>query len=113
MPTLSGRRICANCGQIVIGPCPTCRKTTHSDVDKRRGNSNTRGYDSRWRRAIRPAFLRENPLCVLCGELASVPDHWPETRASLVARGVDDPDAAHRLRALCADCHQRHGLRGA
>lgn len=83
---------------------------TRQRADQQRGNSNARGYDSHWRRIIRPAFLRANPLCVLCGALANVPDHWPETRAELVERGVADPDATHRLRPLCDSCHNIHGL---
>ena len=58
---------------------------------------------------IRPAFLRANPLCVLCGELAEVPDHWPTTRRALVDAGVADPDAFEHLRPLCTTCHNRYG----
>lgn len=111
MASLSGRRLCAGCGQIITGRCTTCRPDQRAQTDQARGNSNSRGYDSRWRRVIRPAFLLANPICVICGSLATVPDHWPETRASLVARGVTDPDHQSRLRPLCDDCHQRHGLR--
>lgn len=32
------------------------------------------------------------------------------TRAELVAQGVPDPDADHRLRPLCTPCHNEHGL---
>lgn len=114
MASLSGRRLCAGCRQIIDTPtCPRCRPQQHHHADQTRGNSNTRGYGSTWRRVIRPAFLRANPICVLCGALATVPDHYPETRASLVARGVPDPDAFERLRALCKPCHDRHGLNGA
>jgi 5-methylcytosine-specific restriction protein A len=60
---------------------------------------------------IRLAFLREHPLCVLCSELAEVPDHWPVKRADLVAAGVDDPDAFERMRPLCLSCHARYGER--
>lgn len=112
MPTASSR-LCPGCGWIGKGRCPNCTKTRQADVDKQRGNSTSRGYGSNWRYRIRPQFLRANPLCVLCGSLASVPDHWPETRASLIARAVTDPDAEHRLRPLCASCHNTHGLRGA
>lgn len=110
MATSSRRRLCDGCRQIVVGPCPTCTKQRRVEVDRIRGNSTSRGYGSRWRNVIRPAFLRDHPLCVICGALAEVPDHWPETRASLVARGVADPDDGSRLRALCKICHDIHGL---
>lgn len=110
MPSLSKRRICSGCGHIVTGRCTTCLPARRADADKLRGTSTQRGYGSHWRRTIRPAFLREHPLCVICGALAEVPDHWPETRASLIARGVDDPDASHRLRALCKPCHDTYGM---
>lgn len=109
MPT-SSARLCSGCGSIVKGRCPTCTKATRQASDQQRLTPAQRGYDSHWRRVIRPAFLRRHPICVLCGGLASVPDHWPETRAELVTRGVTDPDAEHRLRALCKPCHDRYGL---
>jgi 5-methylcytosine-specific restriction protein A len=109
MPT-SSARLCAGCGTIVNGRCPTCTKATRQASDAVRESPAQRGYDSHWRRSIRPAFLRQHPICVLCGALASVPDHWPETRKELVGRGVSDPDADHRLRALCKTCHDRYGL---
>lgn len=112
MPSLSRRRICSGCGRVVSGRCDTCLPDRRAEADRLRGSSTERGYGSHWRRVIRPAFLRENPLCVLCGALAEVPDHWPETRASLVARGADEIDAAFRLRALCLSCHARFGERG-
>ncbi|MPZ66186.1 MAG: hypothetical protein GEU83_11955 [Pseudonocardiaceae bacterium] len=40
--------------------------------------------------------------------MSEVTDHYPHTRAELVTAGVDDPDAWHRLRALCARCHNAH-----
>lgn len=110
MSPQASARLCSGCRQIIRGRCPTCTKQQRQEADQARGSSTERGYGSHWRRVIRPAFLRANPICVLCGSLAHVPDHWPETRASLVARGVEDPDAPHRLRALCKECHDLHGL---
>lgn len=111
MPTASSR-LCARCGWIGKGRCPNCTKDQARDTDQRRGTSTERGYGRNWRYRIRPAFLRANPLCVLCGALASVPDHWPLTRKSLIEAGVLDPDGFHRLRPLCKTCHDRFGLNG-
>ncbi|MFD6127658.1 HNH endonuclease, partial [Streptomyces hydrogenans] len=44
---------------------------------------------------------------MLCTKPATVADHFPESRRSLVARGVSDPDAWSRLRPLCTSCHSR------
>lgn len=110
MPT-STPRLCSGCRQPVRGRCPRCTKTIRRQTDQYRGTAASRGYGHHWREHVRKPFLRDNPLCVLCGELANVPDHWPETRRSLVARGVPDPDHFARLRALCDNCHQRHGAR--
>jgi 5-methylcytosine-specific restriction protein A len=94
----------------VRGRCETCHPVVRAESDQRRSSSTERGYGSHWRRVIRPAFLRANPLCCLCGALAEVPDHWPVTRAELVEQGVEDPDSFDRLRPLCKECHARHGL---
>lgn len=74
-------------------------------VETRRGSRHERGYDTAWERARR-RYLVRHPICVLCGGLANVADHYPVSRRDLVARGVRDPDADHRLRALCAPCHR-------
>lgn len=110
MPT-SSPRLCPGCRRTVHGRCPHCTPQRRAVTDKYRGSAASRGYGHHWRTHIRLPYLREHPLCVLCGALANVPDHWPETRQSLVDRGVEDPDAWHRLRPLCDDCHNRHGLR--
>lgn len=111
MPT-KPPRLCSGCHQPVQGQCLRCTKTKRQHTDRYRGTSASRGYDHHWREHIRKPYLRDNPLCCLCGALANVPDHWPVTRAELVERGVPDPDAPHRLRPLCDDCHNRHGARG-
>ena len=110
MPTRSPR-LCPTCRQPVRGTCASCTKTTRKQSDQYRGSAASRGYGYHWREHVRKPFLRDNPLCVLCGALAEVPDHWPETRRSLVARGVTDPDAFHRLRPLCRADHERYGLK--
>lgn len=70
----------------------------------------TSAYGPRWP-YIRRAYLYRNPWCVLCGKPATVADHFPESRRSLVARGVADPDVASRLRPLCVSCHSRETAR--
>lgn len=63
-------------------------------------------YGRRWPN-IRRRYLYAHPWCVLCSKPATVADHFPDSRRSLVARGVSDPDAWSRLRPLCTSCHNR------
>jgi len=74
-----------------------------------RPSASQRGYGARWRRIAR-AFLAANPWCVWpgCARRSEVPDHYPDTRADLIAADVPDPDAPHRLRALCTPHHNQH-----
>lgn len=93
----------SGCPELVTGGrCDTCR----GKAEQRRGTAAERGYNGRWRRK-RHAYLTRHPLCVLCPAQASVADHYPTSRRDLIARGVRDPDADHRLRPLCATCHGR------
>ncbi len=91
------------CPELVPkGRCAVCAR----EAEARRGTAAQRGYGSSWTRR-RSAFLRrpENVFCRLCQSVATVADHWPRSRRELVAMGVRDPDAEHRLRPLCAPCH--------
>lgn len=75
-------------------------------AEQQRGSAAQRGYGGRAWRVARRAVLRRDPVCVLCHkQFATVADHWPTSRRDLLAAGVADPDAPHRLRALCASCH--------
>lgn len=97
------------------GRCEDCE----SAANRARGGYATRGGGNAtaWRRA-RAACLRRDPLCVCtdtehghgaqCLRPSTVADHYPDTKADLVARGVPDPDAQHRLRGICASCHGKH-----
>ncbi len=107
MPT-SSPRVCPTCRTTIPpGPCPHCRREQRREGDQRRGTAAQRGYGHDWQ-LTRAAYLREHRLCTLCNRPATVADHHPETRRSLVDRGVPDPDAWHRLRALCKPCHDKH-----
>lgn len=99
------KRVCPGC-QAPIGPgrCPTCTR----EADRARGNFTQRGYGGpAWSQARR-ACLDRDRTCVLCHAApANTADHYPESRAELVARGVTDPDAPQYLRGLCRPCHSR------
>lgn len=66
----------------------------------------TSPYGRRWPN-IHRRYLYANPWCVLCSKTATVADHFPESRRSLVTRGVSDPDALSRLCPLCTSCHNK------
>jgi 5-methylcytosine-specific restriction protein A len=94
-----------------IPGCPTLtdtgRCTAHRrEADRARGTAAERGYSgNEWTRA-RAAVLTRDPQCVLhCGRPSTVADHWPTSRRELIAQGVTDPDAPHRLRGICQPCH--------
>jgi 5-methylcytosine-specific restriction protein A len=82
------------------GRCATCK----ARASQLRGSAASRGYGTAWAKRRR-AYLIRHPICTLCPRQATVADHYPESRRELVAAGVPDPDADHRLRALCAPCH--------
>lgn len=105
---------------LAICPTPGCpeltnggRCATHRQAaEQNRGTAAQRGYGGRAWRVARRAVLRRDPICVLCRrDFATVADHWPVSRRDLLADGVTDPDAPHRLRALCASCHSQETAR--
>lgn len=63
-------------------------------------------------------MLARNPRCVctdgshdhgptMCGQVATVADHYPTERVDLIAQGLDPNDPA-RGRGLCKRCHDKH-----
>lgn len=110
-------RVCPTegCPELTTGG----RCTNHTKAaDRARGTAAGRGYGSRWATVYRPACLRRDPLCTCtsttpehgcrCVAQSTVADHWPTSRRDLVAQGVSDPDAVHRLRGVCKPCHDAH-----
>lgn len=87
---------CDNTVPTRDGRCERCRP--------RKPTSAQAGYGKRWR-TWRAGFLRRNPICVLCGRLADVPDHWPRSRKQLLADGVHNPDQDRYCRPLCFHDH--------
>lgn len=95
------------CPQYVTagGRCAACRR----QYEQQRGTFRERGYQAATWDPARAACLQRDPICQLCHTAPSqVADHWPTSRRDLIATGVTDPDALHRLRGLCIPCHNRH-----
>lgn len=61
-------------------------------------------YKGDWPR-LRLNYLTRHPHCALCHRLADTADHWPRSLKQLLAQGVPNPHADHRLRPLCHTCH--------
>jgi 5-methylcytosine-specific restriction protein A len=101
---------CPGAGCTTIVPAGQ-RCTLHPRPDLR-PNATQRGYGSIDWRATRKRILLRDPLCVIggCVEKSKAADHFPLERKQLLAMGVPDPDADHRLRGLCIRHHnQRSG----
>lgn len=88
------------------GRCTTCRAA----ADKARGTATQRGYTGPGHARFRRLVLTRDPLCVLCGHVATVADHWPTSRRDLVAAGLD-PNDPNCGRGLCKSCHDRSTAR--
>ena len=106
----SGLRPCSTpgCPELVEGgpSCPAHVAEARRRDEERRPRSERR-YGPEFERN-RAALLADRPLCACgCGRLADTADHWPVTRRELLAQGVADPDARHRLRPLFHACHNR------
>lgn len=104
-------RVCSEPGCHVLttaGRCEDCQRK----AEQQRGSAADRGYSGKAWRFARGVVLRRDPVCVLCGvRFSTVADHWPVSRRDLVAMGIADPDAPHRLRGLCGPCHSSETAR--
>lgn len=88
------------------GRCDDCHRAKQREYDARRETQTQRGYSSAGHRRFRRLVLARDPLCVLCGDIATVADHWPTSRRDLIANG-HDPNDPRNGRGLCASCHGR------
>jgi 5-methylcytosine-specific restriction protein A len=93
-------------GRVDTGSGGRCERCRQGGVYERKPVAAAAGYDRVWS-ARRLDYLGRHPWCVLCPAAATVPDHYPDSRRALIAAGVGDPDADHRLRPLCASCHNK------
>ena len=84
--------------------CEDCRLAYARQLDKRRDTN--RGYASPGHRRFRRQVLDRDPLCVLCGDVATIADHFPKSRRELIDAGLD-PNDPKRGRGLCKSCHDR------
>lgn len=107
-----------------VPQCPELCESGRCDAHRREASMARGGYAERggggsnaWRGA-RAACLLRDPICVCtntehghgdrCYAPSNVADHYPDSKRDLVAMGVADVDALHRLRGVCTSCHNRH-----
>lgn len=109
--------MCSQVGCPALTPSGRC-DAHKREAEQRRGSAYQRGYGGKAWQTSRDAVLARDPACVCkdtghdhdgrpCGQPSSVSDHYPHERKDLVAAGVPDPDAPHRMRGTCKTCHDR------
>jgi 5-methylcytosine-specific restriction enzyme A len=69
--------------------------------EKKRGTAAQRGYGARWRKA-RKWYLMNNPICVSCGDVATVVDHIIPHKGN-----YDLFWDKNNWQSLCSSCHSR------
>lgn len=109
MPFLSPLRPCASPGCTTRVPNGRCEK--HRRYATQRQDNWTALYGTNWPR-IRFDYLSRHPVCVLCGHLATIADHYPLGIRKLLRNHHPDPHADDNLRPLCQPCHAKEtGIR--
>jgi 5-methylcytosine-specific restriction enzyme A len=76
-------------------------KQLTNQYDSNRGTATQRGYDAKWRKA-RAYYLSHNPICVRCGDIATVVDHVTPHKGD--KRLFWDRS---NWQPLCKTCHDR------
>lgn len=106
-------RICSKPGCPAIHDGTTgSRCPEHAKAADRAHWDRTKGYNTKaHRQTFRPAVLAKDPICVLChNAVATVADHYPKSRADLIALNMNPDDPAHG-RGLCEGCHNAETAR--
>lgn len=108
------RRVCP------VPGCPTLTAGGRCDAHRRQSDRDRRPhgnpYNNRAHRAFREQVLTRDPVCTQhlhpdsdgleCFQFATVADHYPRSRAELVAAGLDPNDPQYG-RGLCKRHHDR------
>ena len=110
---------CKNLHHNLSGYCDDCERKLHIEYGARqiavsgtpmerehseRPSAYRRGYDAKWMRFAKE-FLREHPVCAICGKPAQVVDH-KDVPASVMMDmyGSFDLNPDH-YQALCVSCN--------
>lgn len=101
---------CPNLTETGQTRCPDCQRQRQARLRQRRDTAIHRHYNSRGHRRFRRLVLQRDPLCVLCGDLATDADHFPLDLRALLAAGLNPNDPDHG-RGLCRPCHSKETMR--
>ena len=106
---------CPNLHHNSSGYCDECiarYRATHPREEKEKPTSSARKHYSSWQwRKFSQDFLKEHPVCEICGAPSEVCDHKDMTADMMVdAYGGFDYDPSH-YQALCRSCNARKGTR--
>lgn len=80
---------------------PKVHKPRQAPRPENRPTAAKRGYNSKWQKASK-GYLRNHPICVQCGEPATVVDHIEPHRQDWSKFWNSD-----NWQALCVRCHNR------
>jgi len=102
MPSIK-RKICNKHGIYTGTRCPECKATRDKMYDKTsRNTESAKFYNStRWRKVRQEVMMRDNGLCVKCGDTANVVDHIIEIKDGGCKLCYEN------LESLCHLCHNR------
>jgi 5-methylcytosine-specific restriction protein A len=76
-------------------------KQLTTNYDNHRGTAAQRGYGSKWRK-VRAYYLAKNPICLRCGDIATVVDHITPHKGNMQLFW-----ATTNWQPLCKPCHDR------
>lgn len=76
-------------------------KELSNNYDQYRGNAAKRGYGNQWRKA-RVGYLGQHPICVRCGDIATVVDHIIPHKGDMNLFW-----SVSNWQSLCKTCHDR------
>jgi 5-methylcytosine-specific restriction protein A len=76
-------------------------KQLDTNYDIHRGTAAQRGYGAKWRRA-RAGYLSQHPICVRCGDVATVVDHIQPHKGDMNLFW-----SVANWQPLCKRCHDR------
>lgn len=76
-------------------------KELSNNYDQYRDNAARRGYGNQWRKS-RVAYLTQHPICVRCGDIATVVDHIVPHKGNM-----DLFWKVGNWQPLCKTCHDR------
>ncbi len=95
------KKICPTHGLYSTEICMLCKKVSSKNYDKSRDVELVKFYNSaKWRKTSK-AFLKNNPLCIVCSRPATITDHIKEIKDG------GDRYSWENLQSMCNSCHNK------